>query len=68
MTKKSGMHYHSLWFFWYHEGCPGCKARQIQYGFRLDPYGRLHEINQVKHGLWTYEEKKWILRQVGEIK
>lgn len=35
----------------------------------MDPLGYQQELYYIKHdNLFTYEEKKWILRQIGELK
>lgn len=50
----------------YRHGCPACKVRQMQYGFRMDPIGFEQEGENVLRGkLFTSEEKLWIAKQVG---
>ncbi len=40
-------HKHLRIFFWYHDGCPACKLRQLRYGFRMDPVGYNNERDKL---------------------
>lgn len=52
----------------YRDGCPGCKVRQLRYGFRLDPMGYRFEVEKVRRGYqFSPVQRWWILKQVGEL-
>lgn len=52
----------------YKEGCPGCKVRQLRYGFRIDLDGFNRAIDKVMRSkIFNANERQWILNQIKGI-
>lgn len=51
----------------YTHGCPVCMVRRLLRGFRMNPVGYREELMEIRKGrLFSRDEKRWILEQVGQ--
>lgn len=49
-------------------GCPVCKVRQMQYGFRLNPIGYMKEREGIKNNpMYSAYERVWMLNKCKPI-